>query len=247
MNIKNNTVLITGGGSGIGLETAKLLSKNGNKVIIVGRNEQKLLEAAEGLQNLVPIRCDITIAGEVDKLVDRIRTHHSDLNIVMNNAGKAYVYNPATDHAGAFEKAWEEMTTNFLAPVRLIELTLPLLKQKKEAAIINISSIVSFAPGIALPTYSATKAALHSYSQSLRLSLKKTTSVKVFEVLPPLVDTEFSRILTGEKISPSVVAEEILRGLEADQYEIHVGATASLYKLFLSSPAEALNVINHIN
>jgi uncharacterized oxidoreductase len=247
MNIKNNTVLITGGGSGIGLETAKLLSRNGNKVIIVGRNEQKLQEAAEKVQNLVSMRCDITNAEEVDNLVNRIRIYHSDLNIVMNNAGKAYAYDPVTDHIGAFEKAREEMTTNFLAPVRLTELTLPLLKQKKEAAIINISSIVSFAPGIIVPTYSATKAALHSYSQTLRLSLKKSTAIKVFEVLPPLVDTEFARTLTGEKISPSVVAKEILKGLETDQYEIHIGATASLYRLFLSSPAEALKVMNHIN
>ena len=245
MNIKNNTVLITGGGSGIGLETAKLLSKNGNKVIIVGRDEQKLREASEKVQNLVPIRCDITNAEEVDTLVDRIRIYHSDLNIVMNNAGKAYAYNLATENVRAFEKAREEMATNLLAPVRLTELTLPLLKQKKEAAIINISSIVSFAPGIIVPTYSATKAALHSYSQSLRLSLKKSM-VKVFEVLPPLVDTEFASTLTGEKISPSVVAEEILKGLETDQYEIHIGATAPLYRLFLSSPGEALNVINHI-
>jgi len=247
MNIKNNTVLITGGGSGIGLETAKLLSKHGSKVIIVGRNEQKLEEAAGKIQNLVPIRCDITNAVEVDNLVNRIKIYHSDLNIVMNNAGTAYAYNPATDNARAFEKAYEEMTTNFLAPVRLTELTLPLLKQKKEAAIINISSIVSFAPGMIVPTYSATKAALHSYSQTLRLSLKKTTTIKVFEVLPPLVDTEFARSLTGEKISPTVVAEEILKGLETDQYEIHIGATALLYKLFLNAPSEALNIINHIS
>lgn len=247
MNIKNNTVLITGGGSGIGLETAKLLSKNGNKVIIVGRDEQKLREAAEKMQNLIPIRCDITNAEEVVTLVDRIRIFHNDLNIVMNNAGRAYTYNPVTDNAGAFEKAREEMATNFLAPVRLLELTLPLLKQKKEAAIINISSIVSFAPGIIVPTYSATKAALHSYSQTLRLALKKSTAIKVFEVLPPLVDTEFARALTGEKLSPTVVAEEILKAMETDHYEIHIGATASLYRLFLNSPAEALNVINHIS
>lgn len=246
MHIRNNTVLITGGGSGIGFETARLLSQNGNKVIIVGRNEQKLQEAAEKIQDLVPIRCDITNADEVYGLVDRLRTHHSDLNIVMNNAGKAYTYNPVTEHVGAFEKAGDEMTTNFLAPVRLIELTLPLLKSKEEAAIINVSSIVSFAPGIIVPTYSATKAALHSYSQTLRLSLK-SSNIKVFEVLPPLVDTEFARALTGEKISPSVVAEEILKGLDTDQYEIHIGATASLYRLFLTSPADALNLINHIN
>jgi uncharacterized oxidoreductase len=246
MNIENNTVLITGGGSGIGLETAKVLSAHGNKVIIVGRNEQKLVEAAGKIQNLVPIRCDITSEEEVNDLMDRIRVYHSDLNMIINNAGKAYEYNTAADDVRAYDKAREEMTTNFLAPVRLTELTLPLLKQKKEAAIINISSIVSFAPGLIVPTYSATKAALHSYSQTLRLSLKSTT-VKVFEVLPPLVDTDFARTLMGEKLAPSVVADEILKGLETDHYEIHIGATASLYKLFLSSPTAALNAINHIN
>src|SRR5678809_1197204 len=96
MNIKNNTVLITGGGSGIVLETAKLVSKNGNKVIIVGRDEQKLREAAEKMQNLIPIRCDITNAEDVVTLVDTIRILHNDLNIVMNNAGKAYTYNPVS-------------------------------------------------------------------------------------------------------------------------------------------------------
>ncbi len=246
MNTKNNTVLITGGGSGIGFETTRLLSKNGNKVIIVGRNEQKLHEAAAKLKNVIPVKCDITIEEEVNELVNTIKTHHNNLNIIMNNAGKAYAYSTAADYAHAFEKAQEEMTTNFLAPIRLTELILPLLKQKKEAAIINISSIVSFAPGMIVPTYSASKAALHSYSQTLRLSLKKSTQVKVFEVLPPLVDTEFAKALTGDKIPPSVVAEEILKGLKTDQYEIHIGSTASLYKLFLQSPTEALNAINHI-
>lgn len=239
-------MLITGGGSGIGFETARLLSENGNKVIIVGRNEQKLLAAASKLKNTVAIKADITSEKDVTELVDTLKKHHSDLNIVINNAGKAYAYNTAEVDAHAFEKAQDELTTNFLAPIRLTELLLPLLKQKEEAAIVNITSIVSFAPGMRLPTYSATKAALHSYSQTLRLSLK-STSVKVFEVLPPLVDTEFASELTGDKISPKVVAEEILNGLTNDQYEIHVASTATLYKLFLRSPDEAFQALNRAN
>jgi uncharacterized oxidoreductase len=245
MNIKNNTVLITGGGSGIGFETARLLSAHGNRVIIVGRNPEKLKRAASQLADVVPLTCDITIEEEVNELVNQIKRHHKDLNVLMNNAGKAYAYNAVAEQAHAFEKATEEMNTNFLAPIRLTELVLPLLKERKEAAIINVSSIVSFAPGMAVPTYSATKAALHSYSQTLRLSLINT-GIRVFEVLPPLVDTEFARTLTGHKIAPAVVAEEIVKGLLGDQYEIHIGSTASLYKLFLSSPTQALNVINHI-
>ena len=247
MNINNNTVLITGGSSGIGLATARLLSEKGNVVVIVGRNEQKLKSAVAGLQNIIPIKCDITNQDEVLRLVDIISEKYSGLNVLINNAGKAFAYLATDENANAFEKAKEEVATNYLAPVQLVELLLPILKAKEEAAIINISSIVSFAPGIGLPTYSATKAALHSFTQTLRFSLAKSTTVKVFEILPPLVDTEFSKELHGDKIPPSVVADELLIGLENDQYEIHVGATASLYKLFLRSPIDALKVLNRIN
>jgi len=247
MNIENNTVLITGGGSGIGLATARLLSEKGNVVLIVGRNEQKLKNAVAGSQNILPIKCDITNPDEVLGLVDTIKEKYGGLNILINNAGKAFAYLATDENANAFEKAQEEVATNYLAPVRLIELLLPILRTKEEAAIINVSSIVSFAPGIGVPTYSATKAALHSFTQTLRFSLAKSTTVKVFEVLPPLVDTELSKELRGDKIPPSVVADELLNGLENDEYEIHVGATASLYKLYLRSPVEALKVLNRMN
>jgi uncharacterized oxidoreductase len=246
MYTSNNTILITGGGSGIGFATARLFSEKGNKVIIVGRNELKLKQAASRLNNVIAIKCDITNEEEVNKLVNTIKKDYPDLNIVMNNAGKAYLYSTADQDAHAYEKAQDELTTNFLAPVRLTELLLPVLKQQKEAAVINISSIVSFAPGMMLPTYSATKAALHSWSQTLRLSLRGS-SVKIFEVMPPLVDTELAEEITGEKLAPSVIAEAIVNGLEAQKYEIQPGQTASLYKLFLHSPVEALHTLNGIS
>ena len=95
-----------------------------------------------------------------------------------------------------------------------------------------------------LALYSASKAALHSYTQSLRISLEET-SVKVFELMPPLVDTEFSEMIGGSKgIQPSVVAMDLLKAFANDEYEIHTGNTANIYKLFLSSPAEALKAMN---
>jgi uncharacterized oxidoreductase len=129
--------------------------------------------------------------------------------------------------------------------IRLNEKLLPLLKKQPEAAIVNVSSIVAFAPGISLATYAASKAAVHSYSQALRLTLERTTAVKVFELMPPLVNTEFSQEIGGSNgIHPSVVAGDLLKALEANEYEIHVGATAEMYQLFLSSPAAALQAIN---
>ena len=245
MNTKGNTVLITGGGSGIGLEIAKRFSESGNTVIIAGRNKKKLEDAAASIQGLIPIVCDITNDGDVSFLVQRVTNDFPELNILINNAGKAYRYFISDENADAFTKAQEEIATNFLAPVRLTGALLPLLKKQNDAAVINISSIVSFTPGVLLPTYSATKAALHSYSQSLRVSLSEI-SIKVFEVLPPLVDTDFVKSIQGEKIPPSVVANAVIEGLEKDQYEIHIGATAALYKLYLSSPAEALKALNKI-
>jgi uncharacterized oxidoreductase len=128
--------------------------------------------------------------------------------------------------------------------VRLNEQLLPLLEQQPEAAIVNVSSVVAFAPGKRLATYAASKAALHSYSQTLRLALAPG-SVKVFELMPPLVNTEFSTEIGGHRgIPPAQVAEEFLAALAEDRYEIRVGQTEALFQLFLSSPADALGVMN---
>lgn len=121
---------------------------------------------------------------------------------------------------------------------------MPVLKQQETSAIVNVSSIVAYVPGITLPTYAASKAALHSYSTSLRLSLEET-AVKVFELMPPLVDTEFSKEIGGHNgIKPSVVADELLAALANDEYEIRVGDTAKIYELFRQSAVDALNVMN---
>jgi len=245
MNTKGNTVLITGGGSGIGFETAKLLSHLGNRVIIIGRNKTKLEEAAAKLNNVIPIVCDVTGGQAVMDLLNRIKEDFPELNILINNAGTAYRYLATQHNADTFSKAQQELATNFLAPIRLTEGLLPVLKKHKEAAVVNISSIVSFAPSVFLPTYSATKAALHSYSQTLRLALLES-NVKVFEILPPLVDTDFAKSITGDKIPPSDVAKAIVKGFEKNQYEIYVGFTADLYELYLFSPEKALKTLNKI-
>ena len=243
MKTTQNTVLITGGGSGIGFQIAKLLSEKGNKVIIAGRNEEKLKKAAATLKNVATITADVTKAADVSRLVDLVGTAFPSLNMVINNAGYAYAYRLA-DGANAFEKAGEEMLTNYLAAVRLNEQLLPLLRKQPEAAIVNVSSIAAIAPNGYIPTYSASKAALHSYSQVLRVTLEQT-NVKVFELMPPLVNTDFSQEIGGSKgIAPAVVAEDLLDALQNDRYEIHTGRTADLYQLFLSSPAEAIQAMN---
>ncbi|MGV3560974.1 SDR family oxidoreductase [Larkinella arboricola] len=246
MKTQHNTVLITGGSAGIGFEIAKLFAQNGNQVIITGRNAERLQEAAAQLENTTAIVSDISKPDDVNQLVERLQKEFPMLNVVINNAGRAFAYSLSADGINAAGKATEEITTNYLSVVSLTEKLLPLLKRQNEATVVNVSSIVAFVPGSRTSTYSASKAALHSYTQALRYTLAADTAIKVFELMPPLVNTDFSQEIGGiNGISPIVVAEALLEGLQQDTYEIHVGNTANLYKLFLSSPAEALLAMNN--
>lgn len=244
MNITNKTVLITGGGSGIGYETAKVLSARGNKVIIVGRKESKLKKAAESLPGVVAIRCDINNESDVLNLIQKVGNEFPELSVLINNAGRAFTYEH-NEIASAFEKATEEFATNYFSVLRITEALLPIIKSQAEAAIVNVTSIVGYSPHSLLPTYSDSKAALHSYSLSLRHTLAKSTTIKVFELMPPMVNTEFSKDIGGEHGMPaSEVAEALINAIENDVYEIQVGQTAEFRKLYLSSPTEAFAMMN---
>jgi len=244
MQTSNNTVLITGGGSGIGFETARLFASLGNKIIITGRNKAKLEQAAAQLSNTTAIVADVTDAAAVDSLVTTLNRDFPDLNILINNAAQAFAY-PLSATSDAYSKAGEEFNTNVLSTIRLTEKLWPLLERQPNAAIVNITSIVALVPGLRIPTYSASKAALHSYTQALRFALR-SSNINVFEVMPPLVDTDFARELSGEKIQPGEVAAALLDGLSNDVQEIHVAGTAGLYKVFLQSREAALKKLNGI-
>ena len=246
MKTTNNTILITGGSAGIGFEIAKLLSEKGNNVIITGRNEERLNHAASKLNNVKTIVSDVSKAEDVEKLVAQIKQEFPQLNMVINNAGQAFVFDITAENANGFEKAEDEMLTNYLSVIRLNEKLLPILKTQQNAAIVNVSSITAYVPS-GLATYSASKAALHSYTQSLRFALEKDTQIKVFEIIPPLVDTDFSAPIGGKSgISPTLVAEEFLASLENDNFEIRVGQTEDIYRLFLSAPEEAFFAMNQL-
>ncbi|MEW5675637.1 SDR family NAD(P)-dependent oxidoreductase [Flavobacterium enshiense] len=245
MKTTNNTILITGGGSGIGYEMAKLFSENNNTVIITGRNEKRLQEAVSKLNNVHYIVSDVTNENEIDSLVEKVKSEYPNLNILINNAGRAILHDLTQENANAFESALDEISTNYLSVIRLTEKLLPVLSKKDEAAVVNISSVAALVASHKLSTYSASKAALHSYTQSLRHFLKDS-KIKVFEVMPPLVNTEFSKEIGGEKgIHPNVVANDLFNGLSNNRFEIHVGDTAAIYQLSLTSPKEAYDLMNN--
>jgi len=245
MKTTQNTILITGGSAGIGFELAKQFLAKGNEVIITGRDRARLQRAATQLPGVISIASDVSKGEDVEQLVKKINTEYPSLNVVINNAGKAFLHS-LSEQTKTYANASEEMLTNYLSILRLNEALLPLLKKQNESAIVNVSSIVAFVPNHHLATYGASKAALHSYSLSLRLALEKT-SVKVFELMPPLVNTDFSQEIGGANgIPPSQVAEDLVKAFEANRYEVHVGRTADIFELNRKSPAEALLAMNPV-
>ena len=243
MKISKNTILITGGSAGIGLDLARILAENDNQVIVTGRNEHRLKSALSGLKNVVGFVSDVSSEKDVHLLTSRMQNEFPDLNVIINNAGRAMLYDITKEGINAFEKAQEEMFTNFFSVIRMNEMLLPMLMKRPEAAIVNVSSVAAFLPGI-LVGYSASKAALHSYTVSLRMAMEGSSDIKVFELMPPLVNTEFSREIGGSRgISPRQVAEEFLDGFVRNQFEIRVGLTERLYQLYRSSPQEALRAL----
>jgi uncharacterized oxidoreductase len=242
MNITNKTVLITGGGSGIGFAIAKTLSEKNNKVIITGRSEARLKEAVAKLNNVSYFVTDVTKEDDVTKLVSYLNEQHPALDVLINNAGQAFVYE--LGETPAYENASAEIQTNYLSVIRLTDKLLPALKEKAEAAIVNVTSVLAIAPSNDLPTYSATKAALHSYTQALRYSLANT-GIKVFELYPPLVNTEFSAEVGGANgIPPQQVADELLQAFESDTFDVRVGFTAQFWDAYLKNPEEAFKALN---
>jgi uncharacterized oxidoreductase len=186
MRMTGNTILITGGGSGIGLGLAKSFAEAGNKVIIAGRRKEALDAATAqnpGLQSMV---LDIDSPKAIEEFSKRINQEHPELNVLINNAG---IMRPEQAKSGNVADAEAMITTNLLGPIRLTAALLPQLLKNPNAAIMMVSSGLAFVPLAMTPTYCATKAAIHSYSQSLRYQLKDT-GVQVLELAPPYVQTE---------------------------------------------------------
>jgi uncharacterized oxidoreductase len=244
MQVKNKTALVTGAGSGIGYAIAKLLKEQGAEVIVVGRNEAKIKKAGEELGATV-IVCDVTKETDIEALVAQVKKAYPKLSILVNNAGIANLYKLG-EGAGAYEKAKQEFEVNYFGPVLLTEKLLPVLNQQPEAAIVNITSNVTFHPLVVLPTYSDAKAALHSHTVALRLSLAGTTNIKLYEVMPSMVDTDATKDMGGSEhgMPPQRVAEETLQGIENDTYEIYVGETADQRAAYFANPHQAVENFN---
>lgn len=187
MKMTGNTILITGGGSGIGRALAEAFHALGNTVIISGRRQSALDEVTTANPGMISVAMDATEADGIRSFADKLMRDYPDLNVVINNAGimKNEDIKAAPDY---LDTAEETISTNLLAPIRLTAALLPHFLQKPAAAVLTVSSGLAFVPMVATPTYSATKSAIHAYSMALREQLKDT-SVEVKEIAPPYVQT----------------------------------------------------------
>lgn len=219
MQLEGLNAVVTGGGTGIGLAISRELKAAGVNVTICGRRADVLEPVADG-NGFDWAVLDITDA----KAVAAFAMERDDIDIVVNNAGIMHMRSVAD--RDAVDVAAREFDTNVIGPIRLIHALLPTL-QARSGAIVNITSGLAYVPWPAAPSYCATKAALHSWTQSLRFQLD---GVDVFEVLPPLTETTMTtEVDIGmRKVTPEEVAEATVEGLRKDRYEIPVGMSKSL-------------------
>ena len=188
MNSTGNTILITGGGSGIGQGLAERFHALGNQVIICGRNKKTLDQTTAANPGMQSLALDIENADEIRAFAAQIAKDFPTLNVVVHNAGIMRVEN-LKDQTQDVSDSEAMIATNLLGPIRLNAALLPLLRTQTKSTIMMVSSGLAFVPLAITPTYCATKAAMHSYTQSLRLQLAGTTT-EVMELIPPYVQTQ---------------------------------------------------------
>lgn len=221
MNLNSNTVLITGGASGIGLAIAERFLAANSQVIICGRREDKLREVQAKHPQIHIRACDVGEEAERAALFDWATGEFLELNVLINNAGIQRRVDLSRNEN--WQETKQEITINLEAPIHLSQLFIQHLSRQPRAAIINVTSGLSFAPLANVPVYSATKAALHSFTLSLRHQLAQTL-IEVIEIVPPAVDTDLGGVgLHTFGVNLNEFADAVFERLAAGETEITYG------------------------
>ena len=227
MKTIQNTILITGGTSGIGLELAVQLQALGNTVIITGRDQSKLERIKRDHPCLHVVASDVSDSQAISSLYERVIREFPSLNILINNAGIMRKIN-LQDKGADLKDISREIETNLMGPIRMSKQFLPHLKAQPEAAIVNVSSGLAFSPFPISPIYSAAKAGLHAFTTALRVQLKNT-NVKVIELAPPSTNTALNDAFDAvdlkgiSMLDAGKVAKDFIKGLKNNRSEILPG------------------------
>lgn len=226
MQLSGNTIFITGATSGIGRGLAEAFHRLGNQVIISGRRKALLDEVTAANPGMQGIELDITSPESIKSVSEWLMSTHPTLNVLINNAGLMPFDDPATEIDDAVSLTI--LTTNLLGPIRMTSALIEHLKAQPSAAIIHNTSVVAFMPLAGNAVYSASKAALHSYTQTQRFALRDT-SVKVIEIAPPWVNTDLIYKSGDPRAMPlETYIEDTMRQLGTDEEEIIVDGIRAL-------------------
>ena len=244
MKLENRTILITGGTSGMGLELAKQLLERRNVVIVTGRSHAKLESSQRTLPGVHTFRSDVSDPAAIAALHEAVLAQFPALDTLINNAGIMRVQKFNQDQG--LEDITREIEIGYSGPVRMIKQFLPHLKTRKDALLVNVSSGAALIPFPISPVYSGSKAALHSFTESLRVQLKYT-NVTVVELIPPGVETplfrneEFEREMKVPKgMDVTVFAKKAIAGIEAGKLEVRPGLANVLKIMSRIAPGFAL-------
>ncbi len=239
MKLTNNKILITGGATGIGLGLTERFLREGNTVIICGRRADVLNEVAQKHPSVITKVCDLSAEDDRIALYNWVAENHSDLNVLVNNAGVQNWMNIADDDF--YQRAKDEMTTNALAPIHLSAMfaKLPSLN-----TIINVTSGLAFVPLSKVPVYCATKAFMRSFTLSLRHTLKDT-NIEVIEMIPPALNTDLGGKGIHDGAPPvSDFVESVFRQMKEEKAELTFGMSETRAQANNETIAEYFNRLN---
>lgn len=227
MNLQNNTILVTGGTSGFGIEFAARLLALGNTVIITGRNAEKLQETKRQLPAVHTMQSDVSNADDIIRLYKQVTRQFPALNIIINNAGEMRKISLHQPHE--LTDITREIEINLMGPIRMVQQFLPHLKKQKNAAIVNVTSGIALSPFPISPIYSGSKSGLRAYTQALRVQLKNT-DIQVIELVAPGSSTPLNDKFRNEDgfsasalMAPEKIVDAALKGMENDKDEIYPG------------------------
>jgi uncharacterized oxidoreductase len=248
MKLSNNTILITGGTSGIGFEMANQFLRLRNSVIITGRDAARLEAAKTKLPGVHTFQSDASDTKAIAILFEKVTREFPDLNVLINNAGIMRKIN-LNEQGSQSEDLCREIEINLNGPIRMVQQFLPHLKKKENAAIMNVSSGLAFVPLPVSPVYCATKAGLHSFTLSLRVQLKNTR-VKVFELAPPATQTDLLGSFDADDMKGTSImgvvemVQRAIKGFESDEMEIRPGQSNTLKLMSRIAPQFILNQLS---
>ncbi len=230
---------MTGGGTGIGLAITHALARRDNRILVAARRREPLDAVAAAYPAVSIATVDLVDESAIRGLVSQAERDLGGITVLINNAGIQFNDRYATDDPDEIcAHVDREIGTNLTGLVKLTTLAMPQLRRAAEAAVVNVSSILAYSPKMSAPVYSATKAAVRSFTQALRYQMAaQAPHIAVVEVLPPIVDTPMTEGRGRRKLSPDRVARETVRGIERGRTEIRPGATKLVRWIHRAAPS----------